>query len=109
MMTKDPNTTTELALKLARSHLETTRAHRAFSERINPRYVFSVMAVSHRLYTDSKQKIPFNRNSLVLELVPWNMSQATAYRLVEDFVKAGFIIENADGSIEATDLFFARV
>lgn len=104
-MSKDPNTATDLALKLARSHLATARANRTFAERVNPRYVFSVMAVSHRLYTDSKQNTPFNRNSLVLDLVPWNMSQATAYRLVEDFVKAGFIAENADGSIDATDLF----
>ncbi len=63
------------------------------------------MSVSHRLYAVSKQNIPFNRNSLVLDLVPWNMSQATAYRLIEDFAKAGFIFENADGRIEPTETF----
>jgi len=104
MKTKS-NNTSELALKLARSHLATARAQREFAERVNPRYVFSVMSVSHRLYADSNQDIPFNRNSLVLDLVPWNMSQATAYRLIEDFAKAGFISENADGRIEATEAF----
>jgi len=105
-MTSHPNTTSDLALKLARSHLASIDAQREFAELVNPRYVFTVMSIAHRLYVDTKSNTPFNRNSLVLDLVPWNLSQATAYRLVEDFVKLGFIRETLDGRIEATEKFF---
>jgi hypothetical protein len=104
-MNNKSNNTSDLAVKLARSHLATAKAQREFAERVNLKYVFSVMAVAHRLYADTHQNVLFNRNSLVLDLVPWNLSQATAYRLVEDFAKAGFISENPDGRIEATELF----
>ena len=95
-----------IVLQLAGSQLASGDIQRRFVEQVNSKNAFSVLSLAHRLYIESKNERSFNRNTLVSDIVPWNISQASAYRLVDDFISAGFIEKTPTGRIAATPKFF---
>jgi len=95
-----------IVLQLAGSQLASSDIRRRFVEQVNSKNAFSVLSLAHRLFIESKKGRTFNRYTLVSDIVPWNISQASAYRLVDDFITAGFIAKSPAGRIEATPKFY---
>ena len=84
---------------------------RPFVESVNSRHPTAVLVIAHRLFTEQTRykftNVSLNRAGLIMDIVPWHISRATAYRLLEDFKRAGYIGsvgERAD-VIEPTALF----
>ena len=101
---KGPN---EAALRYSENFVSKSDVIRNYVSLVDPRYTFAVLMMSSRILLDFLAKRKTTRTSLVHDVTPWHMSQATAYRTVDKFKQAGFLECHGTHMIPSS-LFFER-